>query len=246
MTAGGSVTDTTHERRHQPRPAPHAPNWNLRLENRIAQLWHGIRAPVRDIALLWLLTLGTLGWALWTVNVRLDPLHGWFNSVQNEISLRNELARYEKSWSPDAPLRVHQEIDTARRRILLGYPELSAWLYRLAEDARPAGIAINYLIGPPEPLAEASDLIAIPLLFTFKLDEAGAANHGYNQLLHRLAVILDAPWALELRAAAIDGTDGHAQSMTLTIHMWMSKQQQNAVALAANQTALDASLASVR
>lgn len=234
------MTSDPLDRRHQPRPAPHAPNWNQRLELRIAQLWHGIRAPVRDIALLWLLTLGALAWSIWTVNVRLDPLHGWFNSVQNEINLREELARYEKIWSPEAPQHLRQEIDGARQRILPGYPELSAWLDRQAEDARPAGITISYLIGEAEPLAEASDLVAIPLLFTFKLDESSAANQGYTKLLHTLAVMLDAPWALELRAAAIEGSDGHAQSMTLTLHMWMTQQQQlqgNAVAAAASDAA---------
>lgn len=215
------------ERRQRPRPTPIAPNWNQRLELRLSRLWHGIRAPARGIVLLWFLTIGSMLWTLWTLNVRLEPLEGWHHSVQNEIGLRSELAAFERRWSPQALVRAKNDLDAARYRVLPGYPELSVWLHQQAAVALAAGISINYTFAATAPMPEMADLMVVPIEFTFKVQLPDAANQGYRRLLLQLAALLKTPFAMELRSAAIDAADGNAQLMRLTMNIWMRQQTES-------------------
>jgi hypothetical protein len=212
------------ERRQQPRPTPIAPNWNQRLELGLSRVWHGIRAPARGIALLWLLTIGSMAWTLWTLDVRLEPLQGWRHSVQNEIGLRSELAAFERRWSPHTLARSRDDVAEAQRRMLGGYPELSAWLHQQAAAALSAGIVINYTFAATEPMPGAASLTVVPIEFTFKIRDRDAAKLGYGRLMRQLSVLLDAPFAMELKGAAIEAADGNAQLMRLTMNIWMLKQ----------------------
>ena len=215
------MTSSDKDRRHNHRPSPPRPGFNLRIDQTIAPIMRRVQPPLRGAGLLWILIGCCVLWSYWCIEVRMAPLRGALATMGAENRIRVTVDQLRQTLSKTTENALQSDIATARANILEDFQSLAIWVESQAQIAADNGLLFSYTIGSERDSAMHPEILKIPVDLRFKINVHSAANDSYARLMNQLQELHATPWAKALTRSEMEAENGRATVLELTVDLWM-------------------------